>query len=333
MLALLALAPARAQEASPASEPTHPHIAAVGDMVCHRGAKEGPNRNIDKWGTCDSMAVSQLVLDGNYRAFLALGDLQYLRGDIERYRKFYDETFGRVKDITMPVAGNHEYYTYANGRWADGYYTYFGAQAHPPHGYYSTNIDGWHVIVLNSQLCKEKSWLPRVGYVHGLPGDGCRPGDPQYEWLARDLRDHPNSEYACTLAAFHHPLFKWTEWAKRETDVIQRPLWRLLDRRGVDLVLNGHQHNYQRFEPMHANGQPSEDGISEFIVGTGGDTYGPFPEGDSWDGEPKPGGLVALEGQTYGVLDLTLGTDSYDWEFVTADGHPEFEDSGSADCR
>jgi hypothetical protein len=333
LLVLAALVPAQAQEPSPAAPAIGPHIAAVGDMVCHRGTKEGPVRDIERYGICDAMAVSQLVVDGDYEKFLALGDLQYLRGNIERYRAYYDESFGRVKAITMPVAGNHEYYTRTDGMWGAGYYTYFGQQAHPPFGYYSTDIGAWHVVILNSQLCKEKSWLPRVDYVHGLPGDGCRPGDPQYEWLVQDLRDHPNSEYRCTLAAFHHPLYKWTEWPKRPTDRVQAPLWRLLRAASVDVVLNGHQHNYQRFEPMNARGEPSDKGMAEFIVGTGGDTYGPFPAGDTWDGEPKPAGLVAYEGKTYGILDLALEPTSYSWEFVTAEGHPVFEDTGTAQCR
>ena len=327
---------ALAQESpSPAGAPQAEgtHLAAVGDLVCHRGPKEGPNRDIEEYGLCEAMAVSQLVLDGDYEAFLALGDLQYLRGNLKRFREYYDPTYGRVKDITLPVAGNHEYYTRTDGEWGAGYYTYFGERARGPNGYYATDVGDWRVLVLNSQLCKEKSWLPRVGYVHDIPGSGCRPGDPQYEWLERQLASHPNEEQPCTLAAFHHPLFKWTRWPKRETDRVQAPLWRLLRSAGADVVLNGHQHNYQRFEPLNSRGEPSENGMTEFIVGTGGDTYGPFPEGDTWDGEPKPAGLAAYEGKTYGILDLTLEPTGYSWEFVTAEGQPAFEDAGSTDCR
>ena len=313
-----------------------PVIATVGDMVCHRGPQEGPNRNIKKYGECVYDKVSDLVVEGDYDAFLALGDLQYLRGALDRFNRYYDPAYGRVKDITYPVPGNHEYYTFEHGRWGDGYYRYFGQAAHPPRGYYSFDVGDWHVVALNSQLCKEKSWLPRVQYVRGLPGDGCRPGDPQYEWLKRDLAAHPNTEYACTLAYMHHPLFKWSYWPIRKTDRVQRPLWRLLRTAGADVVLAGHWHNYQRFEPINTRGEPSDKGMAEFIVGTGGDFYNPLPteEAGAYGGEqPKPEGLAAADWGTHGILEMTLHPDSYDYRFITAEGEEPFEDSGSAECR
>jgi len=310
-----------------------PVIAATGDMVCNRGPKEGPIRNIEKYGLCEYMTVSDLVVDGDYDAFFALGDLQYLRGSLEKFRTFYDESYGRVKDITVPVPGNHEYYTRTDGMWGAGYYTYFGKAAHPPNGYYSQDIGDWHVITLNTQLCKEKSWLPRFGMIHGLPGDGCRPGDPQYEWLQRDLASHPNSEYACTMAVMHHPLFKWSYWPLRKTDRVQRPLWRLLMRAGADVALAGHQHDYQRFEPLNTRGELSDKGMAQFISGLGGDTYQQIAKEGAWNYQPKPTGLAAVQGSSYGILEMTLNPEGYDFRFVTAEGQEPFEDSGSADCH
>lgn len=301
--------------------------------MCNRGHREGPDRDFEKYGTCSYEKVSDLVVDGNYEAFLALGDLQYLRGGLEKFRTLYDPAYGRVKDITWPVPGNHENYTRTDGLWGAGYYAYFGAIAHPPTGWYSKDIGGWHVIMLNSQLCKEKSWLPQIGMIHDIPHSGCRAGSEQYDWLKQDLAAHPNSEYPCTLAAFHHPLFKWSYWPLRKTDRVQRPLWRLLRNHGADVVLNGHQHGYQRFEPLNTRGELSDKGMAEFIVGTGGDTYQQVAEPGHWNYVPKPTGLASVQGNSYGILEMTLGTDGYSWNFKTAEGEPEFSDSGSADCR
>ncbi|MEX0832896.1 MAG: metallophosphoesterase [Actinomycetota bacterium] len=335
LLLLLFVAPADPAAQTDAQSGS-PRIAAVGDLVCHRGPLEGPNRNIERYGECVYPLVSDLVVEGDYDAFLPLGDLQYLQGDLERFNRYYDPSYGRVKNITRPVPGNHEYYTREKGMWGAGYYSYFGPRSHPPHGYYSYNLGDWHLIALNSQLCKEKSWLPRLEYVRGLPGDGCRPGDPEFEWLKRDLARHPNDEYKCTLAYMHHPLFKWSYYDVRETDRVQRPLWRLLRAAGVDVVLAGHWHNYQRFEPLNTKGEVSDKGIVEFIVGTGGDFYNPLPEkgaGAYVAHQPKPEGLAAAAGQTHGILEMTLNPTGYDYEFITAEGQPEYEDAGSTDCR
>lgn len=297
-----------------------PVIAAVGDMVCHRGHKEGPIRP-DKYGECRYTKVSDIVANGDYDAFLALGDLQYLQGDYDRFMKYYDPSYGRVKNITQPVPGNHEHYTPG----AAGYFRYFGARAHPPKGYYSYDLGEWHMVALDSQLCKNKTWYPDKGYVHDLPGWGCRPGDPQYEWLKKDLAENADAE--CTLAYMHHPMFKWSYWAIRKTDRIQKPLLKLLYEYGADVVLTGHWHNYQRFDTMNPEGEVDPMGAAEFIVGTGGDTYGPLPKRE------QPTGLLEVHDGSYGVLEMTLHPDSYDWDFISAEGEPPYSDPGSAECH
>lgn len=316
--------PASLSRGSPSSSPNASHapvVAAVGDMVCNRGTKEGPNR-APKYGLCDSMAVSDIVVDGSYDAFFALGDEQYLRGSYQHFTGYYDPSYGRVKDITYPILGNHEHYTPG----AAGYFEYFGPRAHPPTGYYSFDIGKWHVIALDTQLCKNKIWYRRTGMVYNLPGWGCKANSPQYQWLQQDLE--ANGDAACTMALMHHPMYKWSYWPIRKDHRIQKPFLKLLQQNGADVVLAGHWHDYQRFEPMNARGKTDPNGMAEFIVGTGGDTYSPLPTK-----MPKPVGLAVAHDGSYGVLQMTLHPESYDWQFVTAAGEPAFRDSGSAQCH
>ena len=283
--ALLAL-PASSQDATPspaadAASSSDPVIAAVGDLVCTRGHKEGAER-APEYGRCKYQKVSDLIVNGDYDAFFALGDNQYLRGQYSNFMRWYDPSYGRAMDITYPIPGNHEYYT----PHAAGYYRYFGKRAHGPHGYYSFDLGQWHIVALNSQLCKNKTWYPKTGYVHNLPGWGCYGGSPEYQWLEKDLK--ANRDATCTMALMHHPMYKWSYWDIRKEHRIQKPLLKLLYRYGGDVVLAGHWHNYQRFAPMNPRGHTDPNGAAEFIIGTGGDTYNPPPKK-----MPKPTGRWA----------------------------------------
>lgn len=106
----------------------------------------------------------------------------------------------------------------------------------------------------------------------------------------------------------------------------RRCRYELLDERGVDVVLAGHEHTYQRFAPMDAFGRPDPDGIRRFVVGTGGSTYGDLPGGEA--AANREAGQV----RSFGVLRMELGAGGYDWAFVTAPGEPPYEDAGHADC-
>lgn len=325
LMGLFVSLPAGAQESSPspteASASDDPVIAAVGDMVCTRGHKEGAER-APQYGKCRYEKVSDIVADGNYDAFLALGDEQYLRGQYANFMRWYDPSYGRVKNITYPIPGNHEYYTPG----AAGYYRYFGKRAHGAPGYYSFDLGEWHVVALNSQLCKNKTWYPDTGYVHNLPGWGCHAGSPEYRWLERDLTQHDDA--ACTMALMHHPMYKWSYWDLRDDHRIQKSLLKLLDAHGADVVLTGHWHNYQRFAPMNPRGHTDPNGAAEFIVGTGGDTYNPPPKN-----MPEPEGLEFFNDGSYGILQMTLHPDSYDWKFVAAAGEDPVDDAGTAPCH
>ncbi len=210
----------------------------------------------------------------------------------------YDKAWGRFKDRTLPVIGNHEYET----KGAPGYFGYFGDAAHPPTGYYSTDVGSWHVIVLNSNC--------------GQAG-GCQKGSTQEKWLAADLAAHPNQ---CTLAMWHHPRFNS---GKQGSSVAVSPFWQDLQEAGVHLVLNGHEHNYERFARQDLNGIADPNGIREFIVGTGG------AAGGGWVNTLPNSEVHAVS--VLGAIKLTLHTTSYDWEFIPVPG-ATFTDAGSESC-
>lgn len=219
-------------------------------------------------------------------AALTLGDNQYPAGALSDFRTSYDPTWGRFKAITYPTPGNHDYETSGAG----GYYAYFGARAHPRQGgYYSFDVGRWHLIAVNTGP--------------GAPSAG------QLRWIRRDLRRNHDR---CELAYWHQP--RWSSGSVHGSDPSLAPLWRVLFRAGVDVVLNGHEHNYERFAPLTPAGRRSaHTGIREFVAGTGGaDTY-PFAS-------PIHGSQKRITG-AYGVLRLTLHADGYTWRFVRIDGN------------
>ena len=286
-------------------------VAAVGDMAC----KNLPGNNAH---ACRYDVVSDLVAGGGYQAFLPLGDEQYEYGRYGDFLDNYDAYFGRVLPISYPVPGNHEYGTAD----AAGYFRYFGDIAHGPDGWYSFDLGSWHVIALNSAVCSPSTGAP------------CTAGTPQYDWLKADLAAHPNSAYPCTLAYWHHPVWDWEKyqnnhWIQSYDLDRAKPFWRLLARSGAELVLSGHNHNYQRYAPMDARGRADPaHGMTEIIVGTGGRNIAGL-------GSPStmPPTLVTGQDTSFGVLALTLRQNSYGWRFQTAAGSPAFTDSGSAACR
>jgi Calcineurin-like phosphoesterase len=319
--------PAASSSASSSGNDTT--IAAVGDIAC-KSLPSAHNRR------CRYNEVAKEIEQMKPAAFLALGDLQYLHGSYDDFKTYYDRYFGPLKSITRPVPGNHETYTLG----MKGYFKYFGAIARPhggwsyPNtgGYYSYNLGGWHFIALNSEACKGTTWNPDLG--RGVPistnpihTNGCGPGSSMYAWLQQDLALHPNSKFPCTVAYFHHPLFAW--WQYRETIGMlgSQPLYEALDKAGVDVILNGHFHHYERWKPQDAFGRPTPGGPTEFVVGTGGDTYEQFPT----DKQP-PANLAAYQAHSFGVLKMTLHPDSYDYAFVPAPGQRAYSDSGSANC-
>jgi hypothetical protein len=248
-------------------------------------------------------ATAKLVasIDGTV---ITLGDNAYPDGSAEDFRECYDSSWGRFKNRTHPVPGNHEYKTED----AQGYFGYFGEAAGNPHeGYYSYNLGGWHIVALNSNLCLEIA--------------GCHLLSPQVRWLEADLA--ANDDKDCALAYMHHPLFTSGQYRPGISEV--KPLWKDLYEAGADVVLSAHDHNYQRFAPQDPDGETDpERGIRQFVVGTGGRSLYPIME-------PIANSEVHND-EIYGVLKLNLRPEGYDWRFVPVDGET-FTDSGRGQCH
>lgn len=232
---------------------------------------------------------------------VAIGDLAYPDGTKENFA-CYDKTWGRVKNRTRPAPGNHEFHS----KDATFYFEYFGkAAGNPQEGYYSYDLGNWHILALNSE-CVE------VG--------GCNPGSPEEKWLRADLAAHPA---ACTLAYFHKPLF--SSGGAHGNDLELKPFYQALYEAHADVILNGHDHDYERFAPQDSSGRLDRArGIREFVIGTGGKNHRPF-------GKPEEASEVR-DTTAFGVLKLTLKPKGYDWEFIPEQGKT-FTDSGSDSCH
>jgi hypothetical protein len=243
--------------------------------------------------------ATALLLDAIPGAVFTVGDNAYPATDsTTAFNDCYEPSWGRHKARTRPAVGDAEYAEPG----ATGYFGYFGAAAGASdQGYYSYDVGSWHIIVLNSNCSN-------IG--------GCGPASPQGQWLQADLDAHPT---LCSLAIFHEPLF-----SSRGGDIDLRDFWVPLYAKGVDIVLNGHYHFYERFAPQNPDGatEPSR-GIRQFVVGTGGRSLSSFDA-------PPPNSEVR-NNNTHGVLKLTLNQTSYDWEFIPVAGQI-FTDSGSAPC-
>lgn len=233
----------------------------------------------------------------------ALGDLALSNGTAEEFADCYDKTWGAFKSRTRPAPGNHEFHS-AGGT---PYFDYFGAAAgDPKRGYYSYNLGAWHIIALN-------------GECHDI--GGCQAGSSEERWLQQDLQSHPA---ACTLAYWHEPLF--SSGAAHGNDVDFIAFWRDLYDARATIVLNGHDHDYERFAPQDPDGKADPArGIREFVVGTGGNHERTFAV------SPDPNSEVRMTG-AFGVLKLTLHAHGYDWEFIPEAGK-SFHDSGKGNCH
>jgi fibronectin type III domain protein/calcineurin-like phosphoesterase family protein len=279
-------------------------VAAAGDIACDPSASDF-NAGLGTATTCRQLYTSNLLLNPNLSAILPLGDNQYEKGTLASYMASYNPSWGRVKALTRPAVGNHEYSTSG----ASGYFDYFdgvGSSTGPAgdrrKGYYSYDIGNWHLISLNSNCTK-------VG--------GCDPGTPQELWLKADLAAHPAS---CVLAYWHHPRF-----SSGTSVTATSAFWQDLYAAGADIVLSGHDHIYERFARQDPAGLADPTtGIREFIVGTGGRSHGSASNVKANSGMRNT--------KTFGVLDLNLRPDGYDWRFVPEQG-AKFTDLGSNTCN
>ena len=244
----------------------------------------------------DEDEATAKLLDNISGTVFTVGDNAYPDGTASQFTNCYGPTWGRHKNRTRPSPGNHDYHV--NG--ADGYFDYFGVAAGSNRtGYYSYNLGAWHIISLNSEISMGA-------------------GSAQEQWLRDDLAANSS---VCTLAYWHKPRFSSGQHGNIAGS---QALWQALYEDGADVVINGHDHTYERFAPQNPNGQADANrGIREFIVGTGGAGLYAFPS-------IQPNSQVR-NNTTYGVLKLTLHSTSYDWQFVHIAGQT-FTDSGSSNC-
>jgi hypothetical protein len=246
---------------------------------------------------CGSAATAgtATLLDGIAGTVFTAGDNVYDRGTIEEFTNCYDPTWGRHKLRTRPTPGNHDYASPG----ALPYFTYFGELAGPGNiGYYSYTVGEWHIVALNSNIPAGQ-------------------GSPQYEWLRADLQENRTE---CTAAIWHHPVFSS---GRNGPQAIMRDVWRLMVDSGVELVINGDEHSYERFARLDALGRPDASmGTREFVAGTGGAPLYEFH-------------TIAPGSETraiaWGVLKLTLQHGAYDWEFQSI--QRGILDSGRDVCR
>ncbi|MFZ6656705.1 metallophosphoesterase family protein [Undibacterium sp. TJN19] len=267
-------------------------IYAAGDIADCR--KKAP---------ADSMAAAtaELIAAGlekdSTARVITLGDNTYPVGKPEEFTRCYEPTWGRFKDKTLPSPGNHDY-GMPKGL---GYYNYFGDLAGPERrGYYALQLGKWQIISLNSNLDKVQMQV-------------------QLNWLKEELSSNKKN---CTLAFWHHPAY--SSGGHGNNDIMQEA-WKMLAETKADIVLSGHDHDYERFAPLDANGdRDDKNGMRSFVVGTGGAKLTPMFL-------PK-GATEIRDNSTNGVLKLSLQDKSYEWEFLPVPGQ-NFTDKGKGICH
>jgi hypothetical protein len=247
-------------------------------------------------GWCGSAGpeATARLLDSIGGTVFTTGDNAYPSGTVQDFANCYEPSWGRHRGRTRPTPGNHDY----ESPGAAPYFSYFGGNAGQSGiGYYGFSLGAWYIIALNSNI-------PMTA------------GSPQHDWLRAGLAAHRTT---CALAYWHHPLFSSGPHGNnpRSLDV-----WLALDELGVDVVLNGHDHLYERFAPQTAFGASDPGGIRQFTVGTGGAPLYDFVTA-------RPNSETRLN-SSFGVLRLTLREASYDWEHLTTQG--SIGDSGTAAC-
>lgn len=238
------------------------------------------------------------LLDGLTGTVATLGDNAYPDGTASQFANCYHPTWGRHKARTRPSPGNHDYRTSG----ASAYYSYFGANAGPSgRGYYSYDLGNWHIVSLNSNVSMSK-------------------GSAQEKWLRADLAA---SKKQCTLAYWHHPRF--SSGTRHGNFSAAKPIWQALYDYNAEVVLSGHEHNYERFAPQTASGSADPvRGIREFVVGTGGVGH--------HTGRSAIANSQVFNGAAFGVLKLALAAASYSWKFLPVAGQ-SFTDSGTGSCH
>ncbi|OLB75036.1 MAG: hypothetical protein AUI14_22180 [Actinobacteria bacterium 13_2_20CM_2_71_6] len=286
-----------------------PVIGAVGDMACDP-VDPNWNNNLGQNGFCHHKATSDVALALNPRWMLTMGDHVYNGGTASQFSASYDPTWGRLKAITRPALGNHEFGTSGAG----GYFNYFGSAATPLDpscrsncgGWYSFDVGTWHIVALNTECTRN--------------GGNCAAGSAQETWLRNDLQTHAN---ACTLVYTHHPKWSSSSFGDNDHDALIQDMYD----NNVDLMMVAHAHEYERFAPQDPQSQlDTARGITEILVGTGGRDFSGFSA-------ILPNSLVH-NNNTYGIMKLTLHPTSADFQFLRDPTSAGFlADSGTVNCH
>jgi acid phosphatase type 7 len=245
--------------------------------------------------------LDEVVAEHPDAVVFTTGDNAYPHGRYVDLVECYGPSWGRHKERTRPAVGNHDF----GEEQGSGHYRYWGEAGGPfDLYYYAYELGAWQVIVLNSEC-------HRVGCLFG-DSDG-----RQVEWLHSQLNQ---SDTECTVAIWHNP--RWSS-GRYDNDARFQTFWEVLYEHGAEIVLNGHEHLYERFAPFDPWGEVDEErGIRQFTVGTGGGNLRGFED-------VKPGSEA--RGSAHGVLKLVLGDGTYEWEFLSVDG--SFEDAGTGTCH
>lgn len=255
-------------------------------------------------GTADSgEALTARLIESRKGLVITAGDNAYDSGTLAEFEAYYEPTWGRFLNRTRATPGNHEYYTPG----ARGYYDYFGWRAGPDRrGYYSFKVGSWRIYALDSEACETSV--------------GCGPGSPQFTWLKQKLARHGAR---CSMAVFHTPLFS-SGYHGNEPRV--RPLYRLLYKAGAELIVNGHEHDYERLAPARPDGTVDrKKGVQQIIAGTGG-----APLRAKGAREARHSRVFSDE--AWGVLKVQLRKRSYTWKFLPVEGET-FTDRGTRRCH
>ncbi len=244
--------------------------------------------------TTSGAEATAKLLDRLPGTVFTAGDNAYMTGSMGEFQNCYAPTWGRHRARTRPTLGNHEY---TSG--PSAYFGYFGSAAGSGEGYYSYSVGSWRVIALNSEIPSQA-------------------GTPQMEWLKNELSTRKS---ACTAVIWHRPLFSS---GRNGDNADMRDVWRALYDANVDVVINGHDHTYERFAPQDPNGKPDpERGIRQFVVGTGGAMLYEFTH-------VRPNSEA--RGAAWGVAMFTLNDGGYQWQFIPVDG-ASFTDAGAGTCH
>jgi acid phosphatase type 7 len=304
-----------APPAAPTPPPERVTLVAAGDIACRPELVETAS-------ACRQARTADLVQSLVPDAVAVLGDIQYEHGELANFMAVFEPTWGRFRQMTHPAVGNHEYEGDPERDEAPGYFSYFGAAAgDPAQGYYRWELAGWTLFVLNSGAI---NWTRATGGNPSLPDDcwpvSCAAGSEQEQWLRSELEALPDD--ACMIAYWHHPRFSSGFSGANQPHAETGPLFADLYQHGVELLLTGHSHNYERLVPVTPDGIPDPGGVTQFVVGTGGRNL-------HINTGPQLPITQVLGTDMFGVLELTLEPGAYTARFVGEDGLTADQSSGT----